>query len=211
MSGECYDNLQNMKDKVELRLLGITYNQIESGVYALLLEDVVSKRRLAIVIGYPEAQSIECHLQKVKTPRPLSHDVMASIINRLNSHLSFVYIHKIPSGPYAAELHLIDEIGREIVIDSRSSDAIALAIRTGSPIYSSPELIETEGFNPESAKYKPSINKIKNNEDSKNTLSNLSISTLKKRLEEAVNAEQYEEASRIKQELDKRGINPPTP
>lgn len=200
-----------MNDYVELQLKGITYNQIESGVYALILEDPTSKTRLAIVIGYPEAQSIECHLQRVRTPRPLSHDVMASILTGLNARLSHVYIHKIPSGPYVGDLHLIDEIGREIIIDSRSSDAIALALRVNAPIYASKELLEREGFKPEEktsatpAKANEDSNKDKNVADnSLNDISLLSIEELKERLKEEVDKENYEEASRIKKEIDNR-------
>lgn len=199
-------------DKVELKLVGITYNQIESGVYALILEDTSSNRRLAIVIGYPEAQSIECHLQNIRTPRPLSHDVMASLINRLNAHLQFIFIHKLPGGPYAANLHIIDEIGREIIVDSRSSDAVALAIRMNAPIYTSTELMETEGFKPEERKKVKPVEK--NNLASgqlKNvdlTLKKMSSKKLKDYIAECVKSEKYEEAAKAKKELESRGDLP---
>lgn len=201
-------------NKIELRLVGITYNQIESGVYALLLESRELMRRLAIVIGYPEAQSIECHLQAIKTPRPLSHDVMGAIINRLNAHLAYVFIHKLPAGPYAANLHVIDEIGREVVIDSRSSDAIALAIRMNAPIYTSEELLMSEGFSPEDKKdgnisNRKTENKIISPESEDPTaFSMMSDDALKEFLKECVKSEKYESAAQAKKELERRGILP---
>lgn len=199
---------------VELKLVGITYNQIESGVYALILEGKESKKRLAIVIGYPEAQSIECFLQQIKTPRPLSHDLMSAIITKLNAHLSYIYIHKLPAGPYAAELHLVDEIGRKIVLDSRSSDAIALAIRMDAPIFTSSELMDKEGFDPDSIKIKTRSAHIgrkdggMKNKAKNDSATELSDAQLKKEFEEAVLSENYERAARLKEELDRRGIQP---
>lgn len=202
-------------DKVELRLVGITYNQIESGVYALLLEDRHTLRRLAIVIGYPEAQSIECHLQNIKTPRPLAHDVMVSLLESLNAHLAYIFIHKLPAGPYAASLHVIDEIGREVVVDSRSSDAIALAIRLKAPIFTSRELMETEGFTPDDKKaispIAASRQAVKNRQEAQiagNTIESMSVDSLKQYIDECVKAEKYEEAAVAKRELEKRGILP---
>ena len=201
-------------DKVELKLIGITYNQIESGVYALLLESEEMKRRLAIVIGYPEAQSIECHLQAIKTPRPLSHDVMASMIRLMYAHLDSIFIRKLPTGPYAAFINITDEIGRNVVVDARSSDAIALAIRMNAPIFTSRELMEQEGFSPEERKANNPIarpaHNIKDIQSgfSTDNLEKMSDEMLKKHFEECVKNEKYEDAALTKKELERRGILP---
>lgn len=196
-----------MDDRIELRLVGITYNQIESGVYALILEDVKEGRRLAIVIGYPEAQSIECHLQHVKTPRPLSHDLMVSLLNALDGILLRVDIHKLPSGPYAGSLTLLRENGDIYVIDARSSDAIALAIRVGAPIFTTRELLEEKGYSPQKAKN--TSPKITNNTtaEKKSRLSSLSDTELHELLEKYVSEEKYEEAAEVKLEIEKRKLN----
>ncbi|MDE6559380.1 MAG: bifunctional nuclease family protein, partial [Muribaculaceae bacterium] len=124
-----------MKKRHRLRLVGITYNQIESGVYAVILEEVDGERRLPIVIGYAEAQAIECKLQDVKTPRPLTHDLMKSILDSFALNLHAIEIYKLPTGVFAADLLIEDSSGNLRRIDSRSSDALALAIRYDSAIY----------------------------------------------------------------------------
>lgn len=137
-----------MKKRHELRLIGITYNQIESGVYAVILEEVKGDRRIPIVIGYPEAQAIECKLQEVRTPRPLTHDLIKNIMDVFHIELKCVDIHKLSSGVFAADLVIIGSDGELHKIDSRSSDAIALAIRTGAPIYTTADVLDECGFRP---------------------------------------------------------------
>lgn len=189
-----------MDESVQLKLIGITYNQIESGVYALILEDTVLKRRLAIVIGYPEAQSIECRLQNVKTPRPLTHDLTTTLIKELGSTLLRVDIHRLPSGPYAGTLTLLTKNGEKLWIDARSSDAIALAIRVGAPIFTSRELLEKEGFTPKTNLGKETIvQKLKIKKYSK-----YSLDELQNLLNDLVAKENYEEAAKVKEEIDQR-------
>ncbi len=123
-----------MDKKYRLELVGITYNQIESGVYALILQQVGSARRIPIIIGFPEAQAIECKLQEVKTPRPLTHDTMVNALSAFGIELVEVNLKRLPDGVFTADLVFTDGINVK-VIDSRSSDAVALAIRTGAPIF----------------------------------------------------------------------------
>lgn len=135
-----------MKKRHRLKVVGITYSQIESGVYALILEEVNGDRRIPIVIGYPEAQAIECKLQEVNPPRPLTHDLMRMMMERFGLRLSCVDIRKLDSGVFAADLLIEGPDGELMKIDARSSDAIALALRTGAPIYTSTEVLETSSF-----------------------------------------------------------------
>lgn len=137
-----------MKKRHQLRLVGITYNQIESGVYAVILEEINGKRRIPIVIGYPEAQAIECHLQQVNTPRPLTHDLIKTVFETFGLNLTCVDIRKLPSGVFAADLVMEGPGGELHKIDSRSSDALAIAVRTGSPIYTTSDVLEESGFLP---------------------------------------------------------------
>ena len=123
--------------KIRLELLGITYNQIESGVYAVVLQEMGGTRRIPIIIGFPEAQAIECKLQEIVVPRPLTHDLAINMLREYGISVLEANIYKLPNGVFAAELVLSD--GKEVkVVDSRSSDAIALAIRVGAPIYTTP-------------------------------------------------------------------------
>lgn len=141
-----------IKKRHQLRLIGITYNQIESGVYAVILEEIGGNRRIPIVIGYPEAQAIECKLQEIRTPRPLTHDLMKSMMEQFDIRLSCVDIRRLDSGVFAADLVMESPDGELRKIDARSSDAIALAIRCDAPIYTTADVLEESGFRPRDIK-----------------------------------------------------------
>ena len=194
--------------KIRLELLGITYNQIESGVYALILKEVGSNRRIPIIIGFPEAQAIECKLQDIKTPRPLTHDIMIQALSLYGINLSYVMIKRLPNGVFAADLHLNDG-EKEVVIDSRSSDAVALAIRTNSPIYTSEEVLMEAGFDPEEIK-RSRGKKLETNTSSvkpvksRVSLENLSLEQLSDAMAKAAESENYEEAARIKAIIEQK-------
>lgn len=213
-----------MEDRIRLRVIGITYNQIESGVYALILQEDNGPVRIPIIIGYPEAQSIECKLQDISTPRPLTHDIMATMIEEFHMRLVEVNIRKLPNGVFAADLVVEDTLGQQKTIDSRSSDAIALALRLDAPIYTSRRVIDEAGFtadNPGSTKQRPERDrrvseagtKVSSSEgemneapeDSSSTiLRRMSVDELSRAMEQAVEKEDYESAGRIKNELERR-------
>ena len=190
-----------MDNNIELKLIGITYNQIESGVYALILEDPMMGRRLALVIGYPEAQSIECKLQNVKTPRPLSHDLMADILNVLKVKVLRVDIHKLPTGPYAGKLTIENMMGEQFTIESRSSDAIALALRVKAPIFTNKELLEKEGYIPNKDNRRVGIRQVTHD---MNPYKDYSTVQLENMITDFVAEENYEAAAEIKRELSRR-------
>lgn len=189
-----------------LELVGITYNQIEKGVYAMVLQEVEEKhRRLVIIIGTSEAQSIECKLQNIIPPRPLAHDFIDMLFYAYQIKLRKVEIYRMENGVFAANMYLCQQYGQEEslnkVIDARSSDAIAIAIRTNSPIYCTDALLEEVGYYNESAVRK----NLQENKTSENDLlSSASTSELKSLLQKAVDEEQYELASKIKAEIDRR-------
>lgn len=198
-----------MDNKYKLELVGITYNQIESGVYALVLQQAGSSRRIPIIIGFPEAQAIECKLQEVKTPRPLTHDMMVSALFSFGIELLEINIKKLGNGVFGADLTFSN--GREThIIDARASDAIALAIRTGAPIYTSEEVLEEAGFEPEDSKPKTSPFSFSGNPSFRpaakkdSSYKNMSNAQLSQAMANAVNNENYEEAAKIKAELENR-------
>lgn len=197
-----------MEKLYKLELIGITYNQIESGVYALILQHRESSHRIPIIIGFPEAQAIECKLQEIKTPRPLTHDIMNDALTQFGINLDKVIIRRLPNGVFAANLHLSDGVNEKIV-DSRSSDGVALAIRMNAPIYTTEEVIMEAGFDP-SQKRKPgspqapapsSFSRLPSRETE---LKDLSLDQLNEAMNKAVEKENYEEAARIKEEINKR-------
>lgn len=201
-------------EKVRLELVGITYNQIESGVYAVILRQAGGTRRIPIIIGFPEAQAIECKLQEVVTPRPLTHDLMVNVMSSFGISLQEVNIYKLPNGVFAAELVLGDG-NQTYVVDSRSSDAIALAIRVGAPIYTTAEVLDEAGFDP-SDRDRRSARPTETGQTAKREsaagvkpdISHRSIDELKADMQRAAEEEDYEEAARIKEEIRRRNQTP---
>lgn len=185
--------------RYRLNVIGITYNQIESGVYALVLEAEGTDRRIPIIIGAPEAQAIECKLQNVVTPRPLTHDMITSLLDAFHLQLKEIEIRKLPTGVFAADLVMTDGI-EERRIDSRSSDAVALAIRVGAPIYTSAEVLREAGFDSDSAdgprrqSASPRITPLEECPEDE----------LRELMRHAVDREDYETAAEIKRELERR-------
>lgn len=198
-----------MENKYRLELIGITYNQIESGVYALVLQQVGTSRRIPIIIGFLEAQAIECKLQEVNTPRPLTHDTMAASLAAFGISLIRVEIRKLPNGVFAADLVFSDG-NTEKIIDSRSSDAVALAIRVGAPIYTSEQVLLEAGFDakqshtPDTDSSEPSNSP---RQDSKADLAAMTSLQLSEAMLAAAENEDYEEAARIKAEIERRKNN----
>lgn len=193
-----------MEKRYRLDLVGITYNQIESGVYALILQQAGGKRRIPIIIGFPEAQAIECKLQEVATPRPLTHDTMAATLGAFGITLVEVEIYKLPNGVFAANLILSDGVV-EKTVDSRSSDAVALAIRVGAPIYTSESVLRESGFSSETGTPEADSGSDKVSDiESESDLSPLTLDQLQRAMESACGREDYEEAARIKAEIDSR-------
>ena len=119
--------------KVKLRVLGVSYNQIQSGAYALILVEEGGKFRIPVVIGAAEAQSIAAKLENVQLPRPLIHDVFHMMTHAFGIIVKEVFIYKFQRGVFYSEITFADG-DREVRIDSRTSDAIAIALRTNKPI-----------------------------------------------------------------------------
>lgn len=201
--------------RYRLELVGITYNQIESGVYAVILKQVGGTRRIPIIIGYPEAQAIECKLQEVVTPRPLTHDMMMNFMTEFGITLKEIEIRRLPSGVFAADIIFTDGTTTH-TIDSRSSDAIALAIRADAPIYTSAEVLEEAGFDPDEkaedadhsdnapapATSRPAASVAPRSKRSDKHSKKRSVEELKELMQRAAENENYEEAARLKAEID---------
>lgn len=183
-----------MENLIRLELLGITANQVEAGVYAVVLQEADGTHRIPIIIGASEAQSIQCRLQDIHTPRPLTHDLMVNMMRAYGLGLLRVILKKLPNGIFAADLEFFDG-EREVTIDSRSSDAIALAVRLGTPIYTTPQVLSEAGFEPEEMTKRP----IRTSERIKRPMNE---KELERNMAEAVEHEEYDEAARIKKELD---------
>ena len=190
-----------MDDRVKLKVMGITYSQIQNGAYALVLAEENGDRRIPIIIGTAEAQSIAIRLEHLTPPRPMTHDLFATFAQGFGIRLREVFVYHYEDGVFSSEL-LFDDGTRQIRIDSRTSDAIAIALRTQSPIYTTEKIINEAGiiFQEEPKEKKKEETKTVKRKH----LNDYSTKELKERLEEAVRMEAYEKAALIQQELKKR-------
>lgn len=196
--------------KVKLSVLGISYSQTQSGAYALVLTEEKGDRRIPIIVGGFEAQAIAIQLEGLNPPRPLTHDLFYNFAVSFKIDLLEVNIYKLEEGIFYSRLTCFD--GKNTInIDSRTSDAIALALRFKCPIYTTEDILERSGivldFEKES-KTSQKLQTSKPQESARKTeyeeLKNFSIDELKNGLEDAIRTENYEKASMIRDEINRR-------
>lgn len=132
-------------NKILLNVIGITYSQSQSGAYALLLEVKGEQTRLPIIIGEAEAQSIAIAIEGHETRRPLTHDLFKSFAKSYEINITEVVINRFKEGLFYSELHCVKD-GEETIIDARTSDAVALALRFDAPIYANSQVVEEAGI-----------------------------------------------------------------
>ncbi len=199
-----------MENRIKLKIVGISYSQIRSGAYALILAEEDGLYHIPIVIGANEAQSIAIKMERIAMPRPLTHDLIVSITKAFGISLKEVFIYKFEDGIFSSELTFSDG-EREIVIDSRTSDAIAIAIRAKTPIYTTREIIDETGFMMEvTGDNTYSLEKETISEEpNKIKPENLAIEELEKMLNRHIELEEYEDAAKIS-EIIKRKRQKPT-
>ncbi|MGB2869110.1 MAG: bifunctional nuclease family protein [Bacteroidota bacterium] len=186
-------------EKIQVDILGLSTSPSSGGAYALILKELNGPRRLPIIIGAFEAQSIALEMEGIKPPRPLTHDLMKSIIDTLGGGLSDVTINELRDGTFYARLSMDSQ-----EIDSRPSDAIALAVRFGVPIFVADKVMEEAAFvpeNEEAEKATPPPAKQEPEEKPKQKLSKLD--QLQHQLSEAIAKEDYEKAAKLRDEIKK--------
>ena len=188
--------------KIELTILGLSYSQTQTNSYALILGEVNGKRRLPIVIGHFEAQAIALELEKMKPSRPLTHDLFRNFADTFGITVEEVIINKFQEGIFYALLVCNDGI-KVRQIDSRTSDAIALAIRFGCPIYTYETIMAQAGITYEEEDSESDLVPA-TQESTENEFSALSDEELHEELQKAVDHEDYERASLIRDEIQRR-------
>ena len=197
---------------VRLQIRGISYSQTQNGAYALILNEEHSSRKLPIVIGAYEAQAIAMELEKRSVPpRPLTHDLFKNFADKFHITIKQVIIHKLVDGVFHSNL-ICEQNGIEEILDARTSDAIALALRFNAPIFTYKDILEKAGI------YLSVVGKSEisdevetdmedaDDEDvfAENHLSKHSLQELNRMLEESVAVEDYEMAAKIRDEISKR-------
>ena len=199
---------------VRLNIKGISYSQTQNGAYALILSEIDGDRKLPIVIGAFEAQSIAIALEKeIKPPRPLTHDLFKNFSDRFDIVVKQVIIHKLVDGVFYSSL-ICERDKIEEIIDARTSDAIALALRFQAPIFTYKNILDKAGIylkvNKEDEQKADNIlvdevlaEEIETSAGQDNFKSK-TLKELQKMLDQAVANEDYETAARIRDEISKR-------
>lgn len=202
-----------MDRRIKLRVQGLTNSQIQSGAYALILAEEEGVRRIPIIVGTSEAQSIAIALEHITPPRPLTHDLFATFAQAFGVCLREVFIYKFEDGVFYSEL-LFEEGMNTVRLDSRTSDAIAIALRVKCDIYTTPEIVRECGVVLEDAATVEEKDDdyildlepedIKDEAQLKRWLSLLDADELTDRLDEAIADENYEYAKMYKDEIRRR-------
>jgi uncharacterized protein len=187
------------EDKVQVDILGLSSSQASGGAYALILKETNGARRLPIIIGAFEAQSIALEMEGIKPPRPLTHDLIKNLIDLLGGELIDVLISELRDGTFFARINLDTQ-----EIDARPSDAIAIAVRYGAPIYVAEKVMAEASFVSEGGEEEKAIPPNAKPEQEETPNPQLSkLEQLAKRLEDAIAKEDYEKAAQLRDELKK--------
>ncbi|MCP9767628.1 hypothetical protein EGI22_06865 [Lacihabitans sp. LS3-19] len=192
-------------NKIKLEILDLSPSQLQAGSFTLILSEVNGDRRLPIIIGMFEAQAIAIEMEKITPTRPLTHDLFKSFSKSFDFSVEEIHISDISEGVFFSKIICTDGI-RQKNIDSRPSDAIAIALRFNASIYTTENVLNEAGISTEDLGGReketqaPKKIKVKSSSD----LMSLSSDDLKKMLDEAINNEEYEKAAKIRDEIDKR-------
>jgi len=189
-------------NKVQLTIEGLTQSHasMHSSAFILLLKEIQGSRTLPIVIAHPEAQSIAIELEQMKPPRPFTHDLFKTFAGSFAIKLSEVIIYDLKEGIFYAKL-ICEQNGKKVEIDSRTSDAVALAVRFKCPIYTYEFILRLAGTDNADEKSKPTKSEpaaVKKTKTPKQ-----SIGDLQKKLKEALEIEDYEAATRFRDEINR--------
>lgn len=217
-----------MEDRISLHVLGLSYSQLQSGAYALILAEDHGPRRIPVIIGAAEAQSIAITLEGIRTPRPLTHDLFVSFAHAFGVKLKEVFIYRFEDGIFSSELTFSDG-SRTAQIDARTSDAIALALRTHTAIFTTRAIIEQTGFVIDEEELRRDHDEeneswnlddaIADDDDEGRTYAdrddyhaeprpeNFTIEELERTLSALIDSEDYEEAARISEILNRKKGN----
>ena len=195
---------------IELKIYGISYSDNTSGAFALILTEMNGSKKLPIVIGGFEAQAIAVALEKkIKTSRPLTHELFKGFADKFDIKINHIIIHKLIEGIFFSNL-VCEKDDKIIKIDSRTSDAIALSIRFNAPIFIEKGILDNVGFE-DNDKHSEEINligdsffKTDTSDKSSKDIKKISSNKIKKMLEKSIQNEDYELAAKLRDELNTR-------
>ena len=192
--------------KVKLEIVGLSYSQTQSGAYALVLSEVEGERRLPIIIGGFEAQAIAIELEKMTPTRPLTHDLFKNFALAHDITLKEIIIYNLVEGIFYSKL-ICEQNGKTQEIDARTSDAIALGVRFKCPVFTYEKILSSAGIKLDEAEEQKTpieLDEGKKTPKKEDDVKSLSVSELKKRLKNAIDKENYELASKLRDEINRR-------
>lgn len=191
-------------EKVQVDILGLSTSPSSAGAYALILKESNGKRKLPIIIGAFEAQSIALELEGMRPPRPLTHDLLKNVIDTFAVSLNEVCISELRDGTFYAKLS-VEGVSETKEIDSRPSDAIALAVRFGAPIYVEENVLQEAGIISEEEE-EETEEETKKQEEAPVKQFTTKLEQLQSALKDAIEKEDYEKAAQLRDDIRKLGI-----
>lgn len=192
-------------DKVQCEIVGLSSSPATGGAYAILLKEIDGNRRLPIIIGQFEAQAIALEMEGIKPPRPLTHDLLKSVIDNLGGTVIEIIINELRENTFYAKI-VLDVSGLTNEIDARPSDAIALAVRTDAPIYVTEAVMEAASFIPTDEteqEITDSFEEEKRPGEGLPKSKEAQIAALQEKLREALEKEEYERAAKLRDDIKK--------
>jgi uncharacterized protein len=190
-------------NKIKLEIAGLSYSQTQSGAYALVLAEAGGKRKLPIIIGGYEAQAIAIELENMLPTRPLTHDLFKTFALTFDVAIVEISIYNLNEGIFYAKI-VCEQHGQQYEIDARTSDAIAIGVRFNAPIYTTETILSSAGILLDEDDFSDSKGIESTEPVSTNPYENLSAAELEAKLNEAIENEEYELASQIRDEINKR-------
>lgn len=190
-------------EKIEIKIVGLSYSQTQSGAYALVLAEKKGKRRLPIIIGGFEAQSIAIELENMKPSRPLTHDLFKSFADSFDIKIKEIVIYNLIEGVFYSKI-VCEQNAKIVEIDARTSDAIAIGIRANCPVFTFENILSSAGIQLENEGIETTQEELIENTEEK---VEVTIEELEKQLKDAIDNEDYEKASELRDEINKRSNN----
>jgi len=187
--------------KIEMEILGLSTSPSSGGAYALILNEKKGNRRLPIIIGTFEAQAIALELESIKPPRPMTHDLLKNIVLSFNSSVQQIFINELSEGTFFAQI-LYEREDERVELDARPSDAIAVAIRFGAPIFVHPDVLDEAGIVSEEAAAENIDQPVSGKTTQKKTEMS-KLEQLEQDLQLAIKTENYEKAAKIRDQIQK--------
>jgi hypothetical protein len=186
---------------VQVDIIGLSTSPSSGGAYALVLGEIDGNRRLPIIIGAFEAQAIALELEKIQPPRPMTHDLLRDLFDAIGAEVLDVVIDELRDGTFFAKIRFIHD-GEEAQLDSRPSDAVALAVRVDAPIYVAPPVLEEAGIASEeepAVTEEPTAAPVAEEPAAPTT----ELDRLEQQLDNAIRSEDYERAARLRDDIKK--------